>query len=99
MFVTVQYFVLVASHPDFKKQSKLWESRGVPFSALMGWCHTPCGILAFVDLLLVKDHNLLREHTPEFMQLVCFMACYVLFYLSLIHLNHLITSQWPYAIL
>ena len=31
MFVTSQFFLLVASHPDFHKQCLYWSERGTPY--------------------------------------------------------------------
>lgn len=99
IFVMVQYYLLVATHPDFKAQSRLWSARGVPFKALMHWMHTPCGLLAFVDLTIVKQRTMLLEQTPAFGTLMVYYFGFVLYYVTLIHVNHALTGQWPYGML
>lgn len=99
MFVTVQYYLLVATHPDFKRDCKLWQSRGVPFTFLMHWIHTPCGVFALVDLIFIKQRTLLLTQTPPFPRLMLYLAYFVSYYLALIHVNHGATGHWPYGFL
>lgn len=97
IFVTSQYFILVASHPDFKVNGQKWEKRGVPFTLLMHYLHTPCGLFGFLDLVVIKQRGVLLAQTPSYMHIVMCYLAYTLAYTVLLHVNHLVTQQWPYG--
>jgi hypothetical protein len=97
IFVTSQYFILVANHPDYLLRSKTWHDKGLPFKALMHFIHIPCGFLALLDLAVIKNRQLLLSQTPPFTTITLIYLAYVIFYLLLVHVNHVCTNQWPYG--
>eukprot|EP01052_Picozoa_sp_SAG31_P004358 SAG31_NODE_179_length_21090_cov_11.862871_22_plen_81_part_00 len=61
--------------------------------------HIPCGFLAILDVMAVKDSAKLRQETFSVANLLIGYAVYTIAYLSLVHVNHLATGHWPYGIL
>ncbi len=98
LFVTSQYFVLVANHPDFLLSCKKWRDRGLPFRALMHFTHIPCGVLSLLDLAVIKNRQLLLSQTPPFHSVLCYYFVYVILYVLLLHINHALTTEWPYGL-
>jgi hypothetical protein len=97
IFVTSQYFMLVANHPDFLLACKKWRDRGVAFRVLMHFLHIPCGLLTFLDLGVINDRRLLLAQTLPFKSISLIFLGYVIFYVLLVHVNHAFTRQWPYG--
>jgi len=99
IFVTCQYFALVAPHPDFKASSATWGSRGVPYKELMHFLHVPCGVLACLDIMVLKQRSLLLAQTAPFTQLMGVYLVYVVLYVALLHGNHSLMGEWPYGMM
>jgi hypothetical protein len=99
LFVTSQYFVLVANHPDFLMTCNKWRDRGLPFRALMHFTHIPCGVLSLLDLAVIKNRQLLLSQTPPFHSVLCYYFVYVILYVLLLHINHALTREWPYGLM
>jgi len=97
IFVTIQYFVLVAPDAHFKEDNRMWASRGVPHRAIAHMVHIPAAFLAFADILVVKNRAALLLLTPTLLELFGFYFAYVCFYLSIVHVVHKISGHWPYG--
>ena len=99
IFVTIQFFALVYNDPTFLDECQKWAKRGIPFRFLHAWVHIPCGFLAIVDILVIKDRLLLRAATSPLTDLVGYFCVYVLCYMALVHGNHYVTGFWPYGVM
>eukprot|EP00656_Telonema_subtile_P000566 TRINITY_DN10259_c0_g1_i1.p1 TRINITY_DN10259_c0_g1~~TRINITY_DN10259_c0_g1_i1.p1 ORF type:complete len:196 (-),score=25.29 TRINITY_DN10259_c0_g1_i1:178-765(-) len=97
LFVTSQFFALVAGHPEFVEGCRYWADKGVPFRSLMYFMHLPCGVFALVDILVIKQRHFLAEHSPQLTHLLAYYLCYVVVYLVIVHVNHAYTNAWPYG--
>ena len=58
--------------------------------------HVPCGFLAILDVVVIKDGTTLRSVTLPLPTLVLCYAVYTIFYLTIVHANHAATTHWPY---
>jgi len=96
LFVTVQFFSLVAPNAEYIKMCGVWARRGVDLKATNNLTHIPAGCLAFMDILVLKSKTLLIEATPTITVLVLVALVYVVFYLTIITVNFWVTSRWPY---
>lgn len=99
MFVTCQYYLLVVPHPATKEGADKWHRQGVPWTLLMHWIHSPCLLLAVLDLLAIKHRATLDALSPSFGRLLGCYACYVLCYLTMLHGNYALVREWPYGVL
>jgi len=98
IFVTVQYFNLVYSHPDFEKQCQVWAARGVRFGFIDCLRHSLPLVVAAFDILF-KQREALRIAMPSSVGLVRLHLLYVTFLLAVFHLNYAITRRWPYGLM
>ncbi|CAE7220315.1 unnamed protein product [Symbiodinium natans] len=96
VFVTVQYFNLVFSHPDHQRQCQVWAARGVRFGFIDCLRHSLPIIVAIFDIVL-KHQQTLHVAMPSAVGLIRLHLLYVTIFLGVIHLNHQITGRWPYG--
>ncbi|CAE7215533.1 unnamed protein product [Symbiodinium pilosum] len=96
VFVTIQYFNLVFSHPDHEKQCQVWAARGVRFGFIDCMRHILPMIVAVFDIML-KHGDTLRATMPSTFGLVCLHFIYVTVFVVAIHFNHCRTGRWPYS--
>eukprot|EP01063_Lacrimia_lanifica_P017765 TRINITY_DN24768_c0_g1_i1.p2 TRINITY_DN24768_c0_g1~~TRINITY_DN24768_c0_g1_i1.p2 ORF type:complete len:290 (+),score=101.42 TRINITY_DN24768_c0_g1_i1:62-871(+) len=96
VFVTVQYFALCHYHPDFIKSCQKWNEHGVDMYAICRWMHLPCGVFAFVDVAYTKADAALHASLPSPLEIAGVMGCFIVFYLTILHVNHAFTGEWPY---
>ena len=96
VFVTVQYFNLVFSHPDHEKECQVWAARGVYFGFIDCLRHILPMVVAVSDIMF-KHRETLRVAMPSALALVRLHLLYVTFLLAVIHLNHYVTGRWPYG--
>lgn len=98
-FVTIQFYKLVAPRKENIENYNLWLPRGWDVKWFDDVVHRPPLILAFVDILLVKDRISLVERMPKTLTLLMSTAVYAIVYLSVLHVNKAVTGFWPYTIL
>ena len=99
IFVTCQYFMLVHTHADYVHTRETWAKRGIPFTEMMVWLHTPCGVFGVLDVMIIKQRDVLLELTPSYLTLCTCYAVFILGYLILVRANYAMTKHWPYALM
>jgi hypothetical protein len=97
LFVFIQFFVLVYADPDFVSMCLDWHAKGIPIQFLQAWMHIPCGIMALLDVVLIKDRRLLKEVTAPLPTLASYYVVYCALYIALLHANYRGTGYWPYG--
>ena len=82
VFVLYAFFwVLQHSHPEWRAQWNFFEDRGYArFEPMMHAMHTPAILCPMIDILLVKDARLLREHTWSTRALCAATLCVTAYY-------------------
>lgn len=97
-FVTVQYFVLVHSHPTFQEKCADCAAWDPPykFREIMIITHVFALPLALLDACVAKDREALAQDCSMLATALLSLA-YVVFYVVLITLNQRATGHWPYA--
>eukprot|EP00927_Polykrikos_kofoidii_P040149 TRINITY_DN3436_c0_g1_i1.p1 TRINITY_DN3436_c0_g1~~TRINITY_DN3436_c0_g1_i1.p1 ORF type:complete len:328 (-),score=36.05 TRINITY_DN3436_c0_g1_i1:17-943(-) len=98
-FVTIQFFLLVDQHPDFKMSCRTWALRGMYSRKILRGLHVPQVILALADMLLLRSREALVTAMPSSVGLLVGFLMYVSFYFTLIHANHALTDNWPYGLM
>eukprot|EP01063_Lacrimia_lanifica_P023652 TRINITY_DN3128_c0_g3_i1.p1 TRINITY_DN3128_c0_g3~~TRINITY_DN3128_c0_g3_i1.p1 ORF type:complete len:297 (+),score=73.57 TRINITY_DN3128_c0_g3_i1:77-892(+) len=96
LFVTIQYFVLVHWNRDFVQVCKHWAERGVPYRELMFYVHLPAGFVGLSDLAFAKPRAPLEASIADYTGIVKTLLAFVAYYMTLIHVNHRLTGEWPY---
>ena len=96
VFVTVQYFNLVFSHPDHKQNCRVWAARGFRFGFVDGLRHSLPIVIAVLDMV-ARDSHALSAAMPSAFHTLCIHAVYMLMFLCMVHTNHAITGCWPYG--
>jgi hypothetical protein len=93
-FVTIQFYALVVPNPEYQKEVKLWEERGVPFKMINNVTHVPPLFVACVDLVLCKDRSALELGVAP-----ALLMAFSVFYVCHIFANFATTGYFPYAFL
>merc|ERR1712224_457106 len=97
-YVSVQFFILVKPHADFKQACQSWADRGVPFRQLMTFIHLPQLPTAFIDNLMA-DRQALERLTPSVWWLCAMYAGLAIYYFIIVGTNFALTGVLPYGIM
>eukprot|EP00930_Biecheleria_cincta_P004218 TRINITY_DN105116_c0_g1_i1.p1 TRINITY_DN105116_c0_g1~~TRINITY_DN105116_c0_g1_i1.p1 ORF type:complete len:266 (+),score=29.35 TRINITY_DN105116_c0_g1_i1:70-867(+) len=97
-FVTVQYFMLVHSHPSFQEKSQTCAKWNPPykFKEVMIFTHSFALPLALLDVCVAKDRVRLAQDCSVIATALLALF-YVVFYVMFITINRWATGEWPYA--
>merc|ERR1711879_161456 len=98
-FVTIQFFVLVWRHKDFKAACERWKGKGVPFKEAMLILHAFQLPMAVLDVLLLKDRVALLALTPSPTWLAVLFIVFIAYYLSIVFMNFKLKGVFPYGIM
>merc|ERR1712232_913946 len=103
-FVTIQFYTLVHSNPEYIAKCKdMASKRGffglLTFRGYMSMLHALALPLAFCDVVFAKHHSLLREGACSLLATACMILFYCLFYVALVWCNYFATGYFPYAVL
>lgn len=98
IFVTVQFFALVAPTADYAKECKLWEKRQIPYRELQSFMHIPAGFLGLLDVVMLKQRALALATCPPLLTLLAVYFVYVGLYIGLLHASYHYTGFWPYSL-
>mmetsp|Transcript_33770 Transcript_33770/g.88739 ORF Transcript_33770/g.88739 Transcript_33770/m.88739 type:complete len:310 (+) Transcript_33770:52-981(+) len=96
VFMSVQYYTLVHPHKHTDVIRQKWNKRGVPFNMLQAVTHAPSIIIAFADIILVKDRELLVATRPTLLNMAAVSVTFCGAYVVTLLFNYAITGQWPY---
>lgn len=97
-FVTMQYFLLVVPSKGFQEECQAWHRKGVHFEEVSAFLHIPAAVIAFVDLLFVRN-PLLMHVCFSLRATLILTALYTVSYLGLVVGNYQMTGHWPYAMM
>eukprot|EP00933_Yihiella_yeosuensis_P078080 TRINITY_DN8918_c1_g1_i3.p1 TRINITY_DN8918_c1_g1~~TRINITY_DN8918_c1_g1_i3.p1 ORF type:complete len:296 (+),score=29.48 TRINITY_DN8918_c1_g1_i3:114-1001(+) len=98
-FVTIQFFLLVYSHPDNLKSFEVWAARGIQMKLVDTLRHTPPLFLALADVCFLKHRNSLISLMPSALTAVFMNLVYASGYIVVILITYRLTKQWPYGLL
>lgn len=94
-FLTGQFLLLVARHPEFMAVCRKWEARDIRYKSMAYTLHIPAFLVAVLDLSAAKNHTVLHTALDYKMTLTLALV-FVLVYFLLIFANSRMTGEWPY---
>lgn len=95
VFVTIQFNLLVVPNLGYKDEVEAWKDKGVQFGLLQKIIHIPALFISLMDILVIKDLELLHASMSWSAILLLFFM-YIVIYLIVLMTNFRLTQRWPY---
>ena len=93
--LTVLWYGLNWCEPKWQAIRRLWVAEGHPYGLIATIVHVPTFVLAFIDLLLIKERDFLLEVNPRLSAQVQAIAIYAGCYIVFLVINKQVSGVYP----